>query len=459
MSSLTAITNSALTALQANQLGISIASNNISNAQNPNYTRQQLVTVPAVTLGSFTGDAGVQVQGIDAYRDKMIDSQLLQANSNSSGADYLNQTLSNIEVQFNDSNGTGLLNSITNFFNSFQTLASDPASTNFRLQVESSAQSLNQSFQALHDNLTNAQTQLNQSISDDSSTINGLATQIAQLNGEIANQEARGGSASDFQDQRAALVNQLGEIASVHEITGSDGSYQLTIGNNRLLVYNTQTVPLTTQPGTNGATRVMSNGVDITSELSGGKLAAAVDARDNYIPKYLNSLDQLAYDIVSNVNSVHSTGYDLNGNTGTNFFQPLTGVANASAQMSLNPAIAADPTKIAASGQPTGQDNQTASALGNLLTQQVFTGGAVTDEYKNLVFAVGSDVANSQTSLQNQQAMAQQLQTRRESISGVSIDQETIQILQFQQAYQASARVINTIDQLTQTILGIGTGA
>src|SRR5579871_5284326 len=148
MSSLSAITNSALTALQANQLGISIASNNISNAQNPNYTRQQLVTVPAVSLGSFTGDAGVQVQGIDAYRDKMIDTQLLQANSNSSGADYLNQTLSNIEVQFNDTNGTGLLNSITNFFNSFQTLASDPASSNFRQQVETSAQSLSRSFQS-----------------------------------------------------------------------------------------------------------------------------------------------------------------------------------------------------------------------------------------------------------------------------------------------------------------------
>jgi flagellar hook-associated protein 1 FlgK len=456
MSSLTAIMNGALTALQANQLGISVASNNIANAQNPNYTRQQLVTVPAVNIGSLTGDAGVQVQGIDAYRDRMIDTQLLHANSNSSGADYLNQTLSSIEVQFNDSNGTGLLNSITNFFNSFQTLATDPASVNFRMQVEASAQSLSQNFKSLHDSLVNAQSQLNQSISDDATTINGLAGQIAQLTGEIANQEARGGSASDLQDQRATLVNQLGQIASVHEITGSDGSYQLTIGTNRLLVFNTQTVPLTTQPGIGGTTRVMSNGTDITTEFTAGKIAAAVNARDNYIPKYLNSLDQLASDIVSNVNNVHSTGYDLNGNTGINFFQPLTGVAGASAQMSLNAAVAADPTKIAASGQPTGQDNQTATALGNLLTQPVFTGGSVTDEYKNLVFAVGSDVANSQTSLQNSQALAQQLQTRRESISGVSIDQETIQILQFQQAYQASARVINTVDQLTQTILAIG---
>jgi flagellar hook-associated protein 1 FlgK len=124
--------------------------------------------------------------------------------------------------------------------------------------------------------------------------------------------------------------------------------------------------------------------------------------------------------------------------------------------MSLSPAVLGDPSKIAASAQATGQDNQTATAIGDLLFQPVFKGGTVTDEYQNLVFAVGSDVANSQTSLENHQALLQQLETRRQSISGVSIDQETIEILQFQRAYQASARVINTVDQLTQTILGIG---
>src|ERR1051326_6344072 len=95
-----------------------------------------------------------------------------------------------------------------------------------------------------------------------------------------------------------------------------------------------------------------------------------------------------------------------------------------------------------------------AISIGNLLFQPVFSGGgAVTDQYRNLVFDVGSDVNNSQTSLQDHDSLLQQLQSLRQSMSGVSIDEESVQILQFQRAYQASARIIKTVDELTQTIL------
>src|SRR5262249_1689917 len=155
------------------------------------------------------------------------------------------------------------------------------------------------------------------------SKVNSLASQIAQITGQIANQQANGATVNDLEDQRAGLVTQLSAIAGVHEIDGSDGSYQLTIGNNRLLVFDTQSVPLSTQVDINGMTHVFSGTNDITSEFKSGELSAAVDARDNYIPKYLNSLDQLASDIVNQVNQVHSTGYDLNGNTGIDLFTPL----------------------------------------------------------------------------------------------------------------------------------------
>jgi flagellar hook-associated protein 1 FlgK len=155
------------------------------------------------------------------------------------------------------------------------------------------------------------------------------------------------------------------------------------------------------------------------------------------------------------VNGIHSTGYDLNGNTGSSFFNPLASAANASGLMSLSNAITTDLASIAASGQPTGQDNQVATQLGNLLFKPVFSGGSVTDQYRSLVFEVGTDASNAEVALHEHEALAQQIELRRQATSGVSIDEETVQILQFQRAYQASARLLRTVDELTQTLLGM----
>jgi flagellar hook-associated protein 1 FlgK len=123
--------------------------------------------------------------------------------------------------------------------------------------------------------------------------------------------------------------------------------------------------------------------------------------------------------------------------------------------MALSPEVSGDPSKIAASRAAGGQDNGTAMQLGNLLFQPVFSSGAITDQYRNLVFNIGSDVSDSAVSLKQHEALAQQLDLRRQSVSGVSIDEETVQILQFQRAYQASARLIKTVDELTQTLLNL----
>jgi len=437
MSSLSAILTSALTSMQASQLGISVASNNISNAQDPNYTRQRLVTAPGASLDNTVNiGSGVQVIGIEAIRSQLIESRRLQVSSATAGDDLLSKTLGTIEVNFSDTDTSGLLNKLTGFFNSFQRLSTDPASANFREQVRTAGQSLASEFKSIHDGLTNTQALVNRSINDKVATINSLAQQIASLNGQIATQEAVG-TANDLRDQRAALVNQLSKIVDVHELE-SNGTYQLGIGStNEPIVVGVQTSPVAKSFAT----------------AASGELRALQDVRDQYIPGYLQSLDQLASDVVQQVNSQHSAGYDLNGNTGVNFFTPLSGVPGASAVMSLSAAVAANPSSIAASGRPTGQDNQNAIQLGNLLFQPVFSGTTVTDEYRKIVFNVGQDVSNAQTSLNQNQALSQQVETIRQSVSGVSIDEETVQVIQFQRAYQASARMIKTVDDLIQSVL------
>jgi len=123
--------------------------------------------------------------------------------------------------------------------------------------------------------------------------------------------------------------------------------------------------------------------------------------------------------------------------------------------IALNPAVAADARKIVASSSATGNDNSVALQLGNLLHNPVFSGGSVTDQYGSLVFSIGTDVASAQSNVTQHDDLLAQLQNRRQSLSGVSIDEESAQIMQFQRAYQASARIVTVVDQLLQITLGM----
>src|SRR6266446_5906692 len=429
MSMLSSVLNSSLSSLRANQLALSVAANNIANAQTPGYTRQRLVTAPAVLNEAFPSiGTGVDVVRVQAMRDQMIETRLREETSAKSGGDTLTKTLSDIEVLFNDTDASnpGLLQAVTNFFNSFQTLSQDPASMNFREEVKSNAQALIDTLHSRNSDPKALQHRVDQAIAPQVDQLNQLTSQIAAVSAEIKRQEIDGHAANDLRDRRGELVKQLSGIVAVHDLE-SDGDYQLTTKDNRLLVFN-------------GVQRQLAAS-DVTSSIGEGSLKANLDLRDNYIPKYLNALDQVAYELNQQVNSAHAAGYDLDGNTGNNFFA------------SLSSSVVADTRKIAASSQSTGNDNQVAMQIGSLLTSPVFTGGSITDQYRSLIFTVGSDLSNSRSDVNEHESMVSQLENRRQVSSGVSVDEETASILQFQRSYQASARMIQMVDELLQTTL------
>lgn len=270
--------------------------------------------------------------------------------------------------------------------------------------------------------------------------INRLVSEIAELTRQIKIDDVRT-PAYDLRDRRTALVGELSQHLEVNELE-SGGDYHLTTKDNRLLVLNSLSNPLKAS--------------DVTSAIGAGSLRAELEIRDTYVPKYRAALDQLAYEITQQVNSIHSTGYNLNGNTNVNFFNPLSSAANASRLISLNTAVASDGKNIAAATSTTGNGNDTAIALGNLLHEQVFTGGSVTDQYGSVIFTLGSDIAHVDASKNEHQSLMVQLQNRKQATSGVSIDEEAVQILQFQRAYEASARLIKTVDELLQVTLAMG---
>jgi flagellar hook-associated protein 1 len=447
--------NSALRALEANQLGLAVASNNISNAQTPGYTRQRAIFQSVASGASVLAiGGGVQVTGTEALRDRLIELRQIQETSSHAREELKHQALSEIEMLFNESDGTGMLPLLSDFFNGFHALSMDPTSPNARQEVLTNAQALTDFLHSRASSLMGIRTTIDQSIREDVEQANSLVDQIAMLTRRIAEQEAIQ-PAHELRDQRAVLVQQLSEIVDVHELE-SDGNYQLTIGGNRPLVYNASSTHLTTSTNTSGLTIIEFGIDDISSEISGGRIGARLDLRDQNIPQYLAALDQLAFELVQEVNSVHAAGYDLYGNTGNNFFTPLTGVAGSALAISVDAAIDADPRTIAASDVANGTGNGTAMALANLQNASVFTGGSVIEQYRSFVYTLGSDTANANVSMRQHEALLTQLENRRQQVSGVSIDEETVKILQFQRSFEASARVVKAVDELLQLTLSLG---
>jgi len=441
MSLLGSVFNSALSSLIANQYALTVASNNIANASNPNYSRQRLITHPAGPDGGAWGiGMGVSVAGVQSLRDTLLDERLQREVSARFGADTLAGRMSKLEALFNDSEGTGLLEHISAFFNSFQTLSQDPASVTLREQVKIRANALIQAFHVRSQDLAEVRAAADAAIGYDIGVVNRLTAQIAGVTREIKTQELAA-PATDLRDKRAALVKELSQYVEVNELEYGT-TYQLSTRDNQLLVMDHTAFQLTAS--------------DVTAAIGEGSLKSELEARDVYLPKYQASLDQMAYEITQQVNSIHSAAYDLDGNTGINFFAPLAAASGAAQLIGLSAEVTASARSIVASNLATGHDNDAAIALGNLLHANVFTGGSITDQYGALVFAIGSDTASAESSLAEHDSLLVQLENRRQSISGVSIEEETVQMLQFQRAYEASARLIRTVDELLQITLAIG---
>jgi len=457
MSGLGTALNTALQALQANQIGLTVVSNNIANVNTPGYTRQRVLMQESPSVGdSIRVGTGVQVIGTEAMRDQLIERRLWKETSAKSYSDMTQQSLSDIEGIFNDASNTGLLPLLSDFYNSFQKLSTNPTSPEMRQQVVTSASSLTQYINTRANDLRDMKAAADHAIQDDVSRANVLINQIAVVSQHIKEIEITA-PANDLRDQRTLLTKQLSEIMNVRELD-TNGTYQLTTGNNRPLVVSGAAVPLELGTTSGGLTTVLSGTTDITSEITGGTLAAHVAFRDQSVPQYQQALDQIAYDLANQVNAIHVASYDPAGGTGVNFFTPIAAVADAALNLQLNPVIAADPGKVAASNQASGDGNEAAIAIGNLVNAANPPRGTVVEQYRSLVFQIGSETASAQIDSSQHASMLTQLENLRSSVSGVSINEETTNIIQFQRAFQASARVVSVIDELLQTTLGM-TGA
>lgn len=466
MGSLTGTLSLAAQALDADQGALQVTSNNIANANTPGYSREVAVfeSAPTVTEGDITFGEGVTLSQVQGIRDNVVELGVQQGLAQQGQVNSYLSSMNQVQSLFNEAQGAGLQTPLSNFFEAFQNLSTDPTDASLRQAVISAGQTLAGAFNQASNGLSQVQSGLNQAIPQAVSQVNQLTGQIAQLNGQVASAQNSGADPSQLIDQRNNLIEQLSGLVGVNNISNSDGTVTLTTSNGALLVAGQQSYNLTTGTGASGNVDVFSQGTDITENITGGSLGGYIQARDgsNGVIAAEQNLDQLADSVGTAVNSQQEAGYDGNGNLATNepfFTLPASGSTGAAATISV---AITDPSQIAASSAPppaTG-DNGNALALANIENQTLSRLGGQTaiNYYSNFVANVGTEVSSATNEQTAQNLVVQQLQNQKASISGVSLDEESANLIQYQTAYSAAARVVNVINQIAQTALTLGQG-
>jgi flagellar hook-associated protein 1 len=455
MGSLTGILYLAEGALDANQGALDVTSSNIANANTPEYSREQAVLTEATPTqdGNVQYGDGVVLQQVQSIRDEMLELMIAQQTQQQSGAQAQYNALQQVQGLFSDpSQGIGA--DFTAFFNSLSQLSGDPASIPDRQAVLTAAQNLAGGFQQSESTLDSIQSSLNQTVSQTVSQINTLTQQIAQLNGQVGQMQQLGQDPGQTLDQENELIDQLSQLTNVNAIQTQDG-FTLTTGNGTALVSGNQSFALQVQPNSAGMNQVYAQGQNITSSISSGQLGGTIQVRDQVIPGLLSQLDNLASQFATAINNAQAQGYDLNGNQGQALFSFTPG-AGAASTLTVT---TTDPNLIAASSDGTQGSNGNVANLMAVQTQALPSGADPTDTYADMVSLTGNLTAQAEADVNASTSSLTQLTNQRGSISGVSIDEESTNLLNYQRAYEAAARVVTTVDELTQSVLQMGASA
>jgi flagellar hook-associated protein 1 FlgK len=454
MSGLNGSLSIALSALLVNQQELETSANNVANANTPGFSRQRPDLVPGdpVVIGGLTIGTGVDLQKLESLRDPILELRIQQETQNQGRLDSTLGALQQLQVGFSGTD-SGIGDSITKFFDSLQQLSTDPTNVSLRQAVLTAAGNLATGFNTEAQHLQSQRSNLDLNVVETVNQVNTLTAQIAGLNKQIATLENVHENAGLFIDQRNEAIRQLSGLIDV-SVTKTESSVTLTTSNGTALVAGDKSFQLTAQISAPGIHSVFAGTVDITASITAGKLGGLLNVRDRIIPSFQNSLDQLAAGLANALNAANRAGFDLNGTAGTDIFVPPP-AGGAGAAAGLTVAIT-DLALVAASSDGTPGSNGNLAVLSAVHDQAVVNGQKPLDFYSSLVFKAGNSTANASADSEASALILRQFGDQRASISGVSLDEEATNIIKYQAAYQASARVVTTVSTLLDLAVNLG---
>ena len=449
--------NVAYTGIAAQRQALDVLSQNIAHANDPTYKRQRVVATEGYPLAqsqdsgsgvSMVG-SGVQTGDVQRIRDAMVESRLQQAESASAQYDFMSNNLSQIESAIGEPSDDGLQADLSAFWASWDQVATSPDSESVRNSLLDTTQTLCSHIQYVYSQISSTEDTLNTTAVNDVNSINSIASQIADINHQLTAIPSGTSQANDLLDSRDGLVQDLSKLVSVSQYGENGGDFVLSLGG-RVLVQGTVANQLKTAVGASGNKEIQWSDDGSNAVIQGGELKAVLDLRDNVVPDYLSQMDQFATSLVNTVNSVHATGKTMDGADGGDFF--LAG--STAANIQLDTTIVGKPRLIAASESGAIGNGNTAAQISALENKaDASTGLTIDGMYRALVGNIGSDVSTAEKQSEASDLSYQQFQTQQQSISGVSLDEEMTNMIKFQQAYNASSRVMTVMDEMLSVLI------
>ncbi len=451
--SLSNLYSSARRSLMTYQAATNVTGQNIANAESAGYTRRSVRIAPDPRLdggvmfhnGALAG-SGAGLSGVDRMRSAILDAAARRGMTHRDGAGASAQLLAGLEGQLAPDGGEALLGSLTDFWNAWSDVADQPSDLAARSallsQADGIASALRGASARLDGYAASVQTTLGSQVDD----ANGLLSEIAHLNGLVRAANAQGAPDADAQDRRDLLLDRLAGIVPVNVRAQADGTVDVSFGG-MVGVQGTEARALQlVVPPDAPAAEIRAAGASRGLALSGtegGELGAGLDLLTVALPSARQALDTLAAQLVERVNAAHTTGTGLDGVAGRPFFDP-TGVTAST--IALAAGMTGPEAVAAGSGAP--GDGAVATAIAGL-------GDGVQSLATALMADLGTRVRSATAAASASAAMADHAAALRDSVSRVSLDEEMVNLIRYQQAYAASARVLDTANGLFDTLLAL----
>lgn len=471
-------------ALLASRQAMDVVGHNVANANTPGYSRQRVdlrttPPFPEVTSLDYRQvgqlGTGVEVAAVNRLRDLFLDRQYRDQASAAGRWGTREQVLSEVEAIFNEPSAISLRAALDRFWNSWAELANNPESLAARQVVLQQGVALVEAFQNVDRQLKALGDNLNAGVETKVSEINVLAERLASLNAQIGAAAGAGLAPNDLLDQRDLALDQLARLVPISVVYGADGRVRVTVDGTPL-VEEGQANPLAVaaDPGNANQWAVRWRDFNTSLTVSGGELGAYLELRDATVASYRAQVADLAWSIANAVNSVHAAGFDLNGNKVSgpppkdwqNFFIDPTagglppGLPSTRSQfvlerLAVNPALQADVRRLAAStsGAPGDGSNALAAAALRRQTRADLGNTAPDDFYRATVGRLGTEAAEAKRLKDSQAVLVQQIDNQRQNVSGVNLDEEMVDMIRYQHAFNAAARLVNVMDDMLDTVI------
>lgn len=454
--------NLGVSALSAAQRALDVTGQNLSNANTDGYSRQRVQqsansgpVVPAMYAKGVPGGDGVTINGIDRVRDGFLELRAQQEHSTSSSLDATQQTYSAVESTFGEPSPTGLSSQLASFWSSWDGLANDPgAGTPPRGLLLENARALTGTVRAQDDQLSQQWRATRQQVDTTIDQVNGMATQVAKLNAAIRSATLSGGSANELSDQRDALVLRLAEATGATASPGQDGVVDVMLAGGALVRGTSSQQLMSTGPDT---FRRGGDPIGIgwapggqPAAVGGGKLQGLLGSLNAILPDTVKSLDAVAASLAQIVNTQQAQGLDTSGKPGAPLF---TGTTAADLQVAMT-----DPNGVAAAtGTPSDPPVPPPLNGGNAtaMSGHAADPGGPDALFRDMMVRLGVQAQSVGTRVDTQNAVKNQVDSARASVSGVSMDEEMTNLVAYQHAYSAAAQYISVISSTMDTLINM----